>query len=169
MEICRDVVGADYAFAKQAVGRLRRTVGVEIQRIVGQGGAGRQGLVQRGHAQQGLQGGHAFTQPQGLGPGAAFGVRAIGDQHLGAGRRHQRGELVFAQQRIQRLDDAGGFAAPQRQVVFQAAGQNHADGVARAHAKVMQQRTASSSGLAVRKKGSAVLSPKAAAELRKIS
>ncbi|MNQ93923.1 hypothetical protein D3C85_1094120 [compost metagenome] len=139
MKIRRHVVRTDDAFAEQPVSGLGGPAGVEVLRAGGQRGTGGKGLVQGRHAQQGAQGGHAFQQAQGLGPGAALHVGAIRDQHLGARRRHQRGQLVFGQQGIERLDDAGRLAAPQRQVVFQAAGQQHGHRVAGADAQPVQQ------------------------------
>ncbi|MNX85133.1 hypothetical protein D3C86_1169590 [compost metagenome] len=139
VEIRGHVASANDASADQPVRRLGGPAVVEVERPCGQRGAGRRALVTRRHAQQGLQGGHAFTQAQGLGPGTAFHVRSIGDQHLGASRGHQGCELVLGQQGVERLDDAGRLAAPQRQVVFQAAGQQHAHRVALADAQVMQQ------------------------------
>jgi hypothetical protein len=104
------------------------------------GSAGHTGrLVVRRHAQHGGQRGHLAAQAHRLRPHARFAVRAVGDQHLGARRGHQRHQLLVGEQRVQRLHDAGRLAAPQRQVVLEATGQQHRHRVVRPHAQRVQQ------------------------------
>lgn len=139
MEVGGHVVGADHAAADQPVRGLGGARAVEVEREAGQRRALRRRLVMRRDAQQRAQRRHPLAQAQGLRPGFAFGVRAVGDQHLGASGGQQRGQLVLGQQRIERLHDAGRLAAPQRQVVFEAARQQHADRVRRAEPQAVQQ------------------------------
>jgi hypothetical protein len=93
----------------------------------------------RRHAQHGGERGHLAAQAHRLRPHARFGVRAVGDQHLRARRGHQRDQLLVGQQRVERLHDAGRLAAPEREVVFEAAGQQHRDRVVGPHAQRVQQ------------------------------
>ncbi|MDT4867048.1 hypothetical protein FQZ97_1019390 [compost metagenome] len=93
----------------------------------------------RRHAQHGGERGHLAAQAHRLRPHARFAVRAVGDQHLGACRGHQRHQLLVGQQRVQRLHDAGRLATPERQVVLEAAGQQHRDRILRPHAQRVQQ------------------------------
>ena len=118
--------------ADQAVRRLGGGQGHEVALRV-ELEPGRADLQQRAQARH--PGRHLLR----LGPAAGFVVGAPGDQDLGPRRVHQRGQLVLAQQRVQRHHDAGRLATPQRQVVFEAAGQHHRHRVLRPEAEPVQQ------------------------------
>ena len=137
VEVGGDVFGADVAAARQVRVRLRGDGGGEIQHAFGQ--RGRLALVQRRHAQHARHRRHCRTQMLRLAPDVRLGVVAPGDQHLGARGVQQRRQLVVGQQRIERLHDARRLAAPERQVVFKAAGQHHRHRVGRPHAQRVQR------------------------------
>jgi hypothetical protein len=138
VEVGGDVGGRDVAAAHEAVVGLCRAQHVEVGHSFGQRAGRARGFVVRCHAQHGGERGHLAAQAHGLRPHARFAVRAIGDQHLGAAGVHQRDKLLVGQQRIERLHDAGRLAAPEREVVFEAARQQHRHRVMRPHAQRMQ-------------------------------
>ena len=113
-------VGEDFAPADETIVGLGRAQRVEVGNPFGQRRDGRFGLVVRRHAKHRNQRWQLGADAHRLRPDAGLLVRAVGDQHLGPGHAHQRHQLLVGEQRIQRLDDAHRFAAPERQVVFQA-------------------------------------------------
>ena len=139
MKVGGDVFGCDVALAHQPIVALLRAQRFEITDTFRQIGHRIGRLVVRCHAQHHRQRRHLAAQPHRLRPHARFVVRAIGDQHLGTGRLHQRHQLFVGEQRVQRLHDAGRFAAPQRKVVFEATGQQHGDRILRTDAQRVQQ------------------------------
>jgi hypothetical protein len=139
VEVRGDVGGGEAPLAQQAVSSLGGAQGVEVPHAVGPGRGHQQGLAVCRHQQQGGQFGHQRLQVQGLGPQARPVVVAMGDQHPRAAGAQQRQQLVVAEHRVQRLHDAGGLAAPQRQVVGQPARQHHRHHILKAHAQLAQQ------------------------------
>ena len=134
-----DVGGRKAPLAHQPVGRLVGAQGMEVQHAFRQGAGHRQRLPVRGDQQEGSQFRQQRLQLQGLGAHAGIIVVAMRDQRPRTAGAQQRQQLVVAEQRVQRLHDAGGLAAPQREVVGQPAGQHHCHHVLEAQAQLTQQ------------------------------
>jgi hypothetical protein len=86
-----------------------------------------------------LQTGQLALQAQGFRPQLAVVFSAMRDQHLGVAGPQQRQQFFVAEQGVERLHNARRFAAPQRQVIGQATGQQNPHGVLRAHTQLVQQ------------------------------
>ena len=139
VEVGGDVFGVEVAATGEVVARLQGAQCGEFAHTIGQAGW-RRCFVMRSHTQHRGERGHLAAQAQRLGPHAALArtfVRAIGDQHLGAGGGHQGDEFFVGEQRVQWLHDTRRLTAPQSQVVLQATGQHHGHSVLRADAQAV--------------------------------
>ena len=78
-------------------------------------------------------------QAQGFRPQLAVVFDAVRDKHFGLAGPQQRQQFFVTEQRVERLHNARRFAAPKRQVVGQATGQQNPHGVFRAYTQLVQQ------------------------------
>ena len=126
VEVCGDVVALDVATADEVIVGFAGDEGGEAVRV-------------RGDAKHGAQRRHPRANARRLRPDASVVLAAPGDQHLRASRVQHRYQLLVRQQRIERLHDARCFAAPQGELVFETAGQEHGHRVTRPHPEPVQQ------------------------------
>ena len=140
MKVGGQVGGQDISPADQPVGGLLAAQQVEVQHALGPGLAIRHGRFVVGcDTQHRAQRGYQLADAQCLGPDAGLVIRPPGDQDLGLAGVHEGHQFVVVQQGVEWLHNACRFPAPQREVIVQAARQQHGNGIARLHTQAVQQ------------------------------